>query len=522
MFGLVKKSELDKAVQEKEKAISDLLELAALFGNSFDYKNNPVNDHLIEKTIKSIKNYKAQTDSIILTAKAEGENIIRKAEEEAKKIRESIENYKTKIESIITNAKLEGEVIIREAEEEAEIIIEQSKTKSQNESKKYSIEIENLLLKKQEISKEIISIEKELANLNNELENHETISSVVDFSYLISGPISEQIKSNLELNKTKQKNLLKPGCGFYIKDELTYNGSLAKGRARQVRFGKFVVAMFNANIDTVIANTKISNFSSGIKKIKAIFDKMNKSSEDHFLELNTDLLALRIEEHRLTFEHKYRLEIEKEEQRSIRQSIREEALIKKEIESFVSTREQEEKSYRAELKIAIDKSSTADREEIERLNKQISSLKEKIERAVAEKERAISMAQITRSGYVYIISNRGAFGEDVYKIGMTRRLDPLDRIKELSGASVPFNFDIHAMIPSDDAPTLEKNLHHHFAKQRMNMINLRREFFKVSFNEIRDALKVFVNKDVSITESAPAEQFESSIWLTNEGTKDVE
>ena len=118
-------------------------------------------------------------------------------------------------------------------------------------------------------------------------------------------------------------------------------------------------------------------------------------------------------------------------------------------------------------------------------------LEKSLEEAHSKNERAKSMAQQTRSGHVYIISNIGSFGEDVYKIGMTRRLEPLDRVKELGDASVPFTFDVHAMIYSEDAPTLEKVLHDKFAGKRVNMVNHRKEFFGVPIDDIeKEVLKI--------------------------------
>ena len=116
-----------------------------------------------------------------------------------------------------------------------------------------------------------------------------------------------------------------------------------------------------------------------------------------------------------------------------------------------------------------------------------------------------------RAGYVYIISNVGSFGENVYKIGMTRRLEPMDRVDELGDASVPFNFDVHAMIFSDDAPSLEAALHKAFEDRKVNMINTRREFFNVTLDEIEEVVKKNYDKTVEFTRLAPAEQNRESL-----------
>ena len=122
-----------------------------------------------------------------------------------------------------------------------------------------------------------------------------------------------------------------------------------------------------------------------------------------------------------------------------------------------------------------------------------------------------------RAGYVYVISNIGSFGENVYKIGMTRRLEPLDRINELGDASVPFNFDVHAMIFSDDAPALEAALHRAFDDRKLNMINTRREFFNVTLDEIKDVVKKNFDKTVEFKAIPEAEQYRETLMLKKQG-----
>ena len=121
----------------------------------------------------------------------------------------------------------------------------------------------------------------------------------------------------------------------------------------------------------------------------------------------------------------------------------------------------------------------------------------------------------TRAGYVYVISNIGSFGENIYKIGMTRRLEPLDRVKELSNASVPFEFDVHAMIFSEDAPKLENTLHKHFKNKEVNKVNYRKEFFNVNLDEIEKVVKTNHNATVTFTKIAKAEQYRKSLELSN-------
>ena len=165
---------------------------------------------------------------------------------------------------------------------------------------------------------------------------------------------------------------------------------------------------------------------------------------------------------------------------------------------------------------------------MQRINAQLEAASD-VDRAAIEEKKAELMAQLDkidkefadvdyreanqRAGYVYVISNIGAFGENVYKIGMTRRLDPQDRVDELGDASVPFNFDIHAMIFSNDAPKLEAALHNAFADRKLNFVNQRREFFNVSLDEIKQVIKDNYDKSVEFVELAPAEQYRESLKL---------
>jgi hypothetical protein len=146
----------------------------------------------------------------------------------------------------------------------------------------------------------------------------------------------------------------------------------------------------------------------------------------------------------------------------------------------------------------------------QKLLNDIEELQRRLTEAQANKERALSRAQMTRSGHVYIISNVGSFGEHVYKIGMTRRLDPMDRVRELGDASVPFQFDVHAIIYAEDAPALEASLHRLFAKRRVNRVNERKEFFKATIDEIAQAV-VEHHGQIEIVKDAEAAEYRKTL-----------
>ena len=174
-----------------------------------------------------------------------------------------------------------------------------------------------------------------------------------------------------------------------------------------------------------------------------------------------------------------------EEQRRIREQMREEEKARREYEKAMKDAAKEEEMLRKAMEKAQKQMETANEAKRAEYEAKLADLQQQLKEAEERGQRAMSMAQQTKHGNVYVISNIGAFGENVYKVGMTRRLDPLDRVKELGDASVPFPFDVHAVIESDDAPGLETELHKALAIKQMNKVNPRKEFFKVSLSDIK-------------------------------------
>jgi hypothetical protein len=182
------------------------------------------------------------------------------------------------------------------------------------------------------------------------------------------------------------------------------------------------------------------------------------------------------------FEQAVRDEFARQEQARIKAKIREEERLAREIDKQIKDAEREKAAIEAALEKAL-------REAKDEHSAEVELLKEKLKEAEEKAQRAISQAQLTRAGNVYVLSNIGSFGDGVYKIGMTRRLEPMDRVRELGDASVPFPFDVHMMISCDDAPSLENALHREFHRQRMNKVNFRKEFFRVDIESIRKVVE---------------------------------
>lgn len=205
-----------------------------------------------------------------------------------------------------------------------------------------------------------------------------------------------------------------------------------------------------------------------------------------------------------------RAAFEREEQARIRAQIREEQQREREIQKELQQLEREREAIASALAIAEAEHS-----------QEVDSLRSRLAEAEAKAQRAISQAQLTRAGHVYVISNIGSFGENVYKIGMTRRLEPGDRVTELSGASVPFPFDVHMMISCNDAPALESALHRTFHRVRLNKANPRKEFFRATLDEIIDAVREHQG-EVTYIADAEALQYRQSLEMSAEDQEYIE
>ena len=203
---------------------------------------------------------------------------------------------------------------------------------------------------------------------------------------------------------------------------------------------------------------------------------------------------------------------EREEQRRIKEEIREEEKARKDYERAIKQAEKEERTLQKALSEAKKQLEAASDAERQKFAAKLSELQAKLEEAEAKNQRALSMAQQTRQGHMYVISNVGSFGEDVFKIGLTRRLEPMDRVKELGDASVPFSFDVHAMIHAEDAPALENELHRQFEAQQVNKVNPRKEFFRVGISDIRTVVQQ-MGIEAKWTMKAEAREFRESLAM---------
>lgn len=322
---------------------------------------------------------------------------------------------------------------------------------------------------------------------------------------------AEDYKLALEKIRTQQKSMIKNDTAILSAVNWTLEGSQAKGEKMISDMKKLFLRAFNSDCEDVITRVKYNNFDMSVKKIRQSAEAIEKLGKTMKLNITSAYVNLKIEELHLAFEYQLKKQEEKEAQKEARAELREAAKLQKEIEAQRKKIEKEQTHYQTAYgKLLKQIENNPDNTDL--LTKKI-----ELEQNLADIDKAIQDVDYReanqRAGYVYIVSNIGSFGENVYKIGMTRRLDPQDRIDELGDASVPFNFDVHAMIFSDDAPALENALHKAFENKKLNMINPRREFFNVTLDEIKAVIKENFDKTVEFIDIADAEQYRSSLKM---------
>jgi len=343
---------------------------------------------------------------------------------------------------------------------------------------------------------------KEISILEENLEN---------ISYGLYNPhydykTSEEFKQNLEKIRDRQKLIIKDGKETFCPVKYIDGGSKTEGEKMTKHYSKLMLRAFNGECDAVIARVSWNNIANMEARIEKAYEAINKLGSTHQTTVTKEYYDLKVEELRLEFELQEKLYQEKEEQRKIREQMREEEKAQREIEKARNDAEEEEERYQKALEQAQAEINKTTGKELDTLNERIKQLEENLEKAHEQKERAISRAQLTKSGHVYIISNIGSFGDHVYKIGMTRRLEPRDRINELGDASVPFDFDVHGLIYSENAPELENILHKRLEDRRINLVNVRAEFFNVTVNEIEKIVNES-NLSIQLTKIAEAKEF---------------
>lgn len=357
------------------------------------------------------------------------------------------------------------------------------------------------------LKREILNKENECTKLQSEIESleQETLCAHYNFSDY-DGITSEECKNKLALLKNQEQEDIR---SFSILNVFG-NGSKKelKDNAKQI------LRCFNSECDNILLNLSVKNIDTLRNKITKSFETLNKIFSVDGIQLERKILQYKLEELNLVYTYELKKEQEKEQQRAIKEQMIEEEKVRREIERQKAKLEKDQAQCSNEINklMGYMQKTQSDVEKQLYIDK-IKDLEEKLRQLEEDKATVLEREANARAGYVYVISNIGSFGENVYKIGMTRRLEPMDRIKELGSASVPFEFDVHAMIFSDDAPTLETALHQKFEKKSVNRVNLRKEFFKVSLDEIEQVVKENYNNTVTFTKIPVAKEYNETLKI---------
>lgn len=425
----------------------------------------------------------------------------------------TLKNTKTKLKT--AEAKLSPEILkyagecdkLAEIQEKiSNLNVEFYEKKSAKEDE-YRKEIKRYSDKLSDLKHDVNDLEKQHVELNEAvlLQSYGLYKSQYDFEN------SDGYKRRLEVVRNMQKEAIKNDTAIVTSEQWAIGGDYKKGEKMIKDMKKLLLRAFNEDCDELVRKVKYNNYEAYKKRMETSCDQISKLGTMLKISISRDYLRYKVDELTLAFEYAQMKQKEKEEQKALKEQMREEAKLLKEIEEERKRLEKEQTHYANALQ-KINNQLKLNPDDSDLLAK-----KQELEKQAIEIEKAIKDVDYRqankRAGYVYVISNIGAFGENVYKIGMTRRLNPEERIEELSSASVPFNFDIHALIFTDDAPTLEAALHKAFEDKKVNMVNQRREFFNVTLDEIKRVVKQNYDKTVEFIDIPDAEQYRISMKM---------
>lgn len=321
---------------------------------------------------------------------------------------------------------------------------------------------------------------------------------------------SSQYKFRLAECRAHQRQALKNLASEADGTAWVVNGSNLQGKKMVREVTRLLMTAYNGQCDDIVRKVKATNVEKSIERVQNAAERISRLGETLGISIPQSYVKLKVEEVQLAFEFAQKKEEEREAIREAREREREERKLEREIAAKRKQLEKERRQYRLAYDETVARLARTSGEEHEILRKRALELGAHLDDVKRALEDVDYREANKRAGYVYVISNIGSFGEGVFKIGMTRRLEPMDRIRELGDASVPFNFDLHALIFSDDAPGLEAALHHEFEDRKLNLVNQRREFFRASIEEIEEAIKKNYDETVEFHSFPDAEQWRTS------------
>jgi hypothetical protein len=470
----------------------------------------------LKKTIDEIRERESVAEKHLMQLKSEAEEI-----QGYKAGSKALLELNAKIASGTETLNKEKSLLVKtieETKELQELKNHADKISQQLEINTHQLKLGNAEYKK--LNKEAKIKKQELHQLMSKIDLYIRLDDFLEYGffeepeylYETSLRFAEEIKRI----RGKQKELIKNKAAVtypastLISDNKTYNNQILGGQV------KLMLTAFNIECDTLISKISPSNFSRTLERIDNLATTLEKSAATLFCGFSSDYVELKFEECKFQYQYKLKKQKEQEEQNLIREQMREEQKATKEYEKAVTKAERELRIHQEMLEKAKIKLNKASNEERIGAEERISYLELQLMELKSQKERALSMAEQTKRGFVYVISNVGSFGKGIYKVGLTRRLEPLDRVKELGGASVPFVFDVHAMIYAEDAPKLESDLHKELTHSRVNAVNLRKEFFRTDLESIKEAVKKIAGTEEEFKTTILADDYYETLRLQRE------
>lgn len=486
----------------------------------------------IESLSKDFESKKKELEAQILQFQQKNEALsvyqnILNANEEAKRIltnaQAEAEQLKTQITVELQQASLSAKDITKQAEADAANIRETAKAIMENAETEAGIIKERAHKEAEEIAGEAYNALKNMKEITKTAEAMQNIINGYGEKYLVpTYSLLDQLAD--ELSYTEAGVRLKQARNKTIsmlQRQVAASCDYVESYRRKTAIS-FVLDAFNGKVDSILSQIKKDNFGTLEQKIKDAYNLVNYNGKAfRNAAISQEYFLARLDELRwgvIAQEIKWK---EQEEQRLIKEQIREEEKARREYEKAIRDAQKEEDLLKKLIEKAQKEILAATEEQKAKYEERLRELETKLQDAEERNRRAVSMAQQTKSGNVYIISNIGSFGEHVYKIGMTRRLEPLDRIRELGDASVPFEFDVHSLIYSDNAPGLERELHKKFLRLQMNKVNPRKEFFRVSLNDIKEKIEE-MGITAKWTMVAEAKQYRESLAIEEQIMGDKE
>ncbi len=436
----------------------------------------------------------------ILDAEQEAERIKAEASDFASAIKNVANDYVNSIREETkqwsTQTKQEAQAKLEQAESEAKHLLEIAK----QEAKLLAESALDAKSKAELYQKAAISIKNRIDGYGDEyiIPNHDLLANLAQqYEHKDAGI---KLKEAHLQTKTLIKQYLAATCD-YVEE------------TRRTTAIRFVLDAFNGKVDTILTKVRHDNYGKLKQSVEDAYNLVNLHGKPFrdarilpaYLTARVNELEWAVRVHELKQQ-------ELEEQRLIREQLREEEKAIRDYERAIKESEKEERMIQKAMEEARKHYESAKEGDKQQYQAKLLELEQKLRVAEEKNQRALSMAQQTKQGHVYVISNIGSFGENIYKIGLTRRLEPMDRVRELGDASVPFSFDVHALIHSDDAPRLEYELHKKFANKQVNRVNPRKEFFNLSLLEIRTTVEALGIK-VHWTMLAEAAQYRESVAM---------